>query len=135
MLKKDFLLPGVALALLMLLALPASAAQKNVDLADFNGTWRMDAEKSRGSTKEAANKVPELSGFKMAVNAKARTIRMEWPDHRPEVRKITGFKADGQRLSCNLEGYNAAMLLEKVSDEEIQVKDRDEALVFVKVKE
>lgn len=134
MLKKFIITPGFALALLLLLALPAVAAQKAVSLADFNGTWQMDAEKSKSSTKAAANKLTELTGFKFTVNAKGKNIRMEWPGHQAKVRKVTSSKGEGKQLSCNLEGYKAVMLMEKVSDNEILVRDRDEALVFTKVK-
>lgn len=134
MLKKAFYVPGVALAVFFLFAFPALAGQKNVSLADFNGVWQMDAEKSKPLTKNAAGKLKDLVGFKMTVNAKAKTLRMEWPGHQPKVRKITAVKADGQALSCKIEGYKTEMLLEQVTGDEMLVKDREEALVFVRLK-
>lgn len=131
--KITFILPGLALALFLFCSPGAVAAQKNVSLADFNGTWRLDAEKSKDSTKEAANKLSALTGFKFTVNAKAGSIRMEWSDHPPKTRKITASKAEGRTLSCTLEGYKAPMLLEKTPDGQVLVKDRDETLVFVRV--
>lgn len=138
MFKKLFTPTCLVLALFLLCVPPAPQAaetvQKNATLQDFDGTWLMDAEKSKISTKEAANKLGELTGFKFTVNAKAGTIRMEWADHQPKTHKVTAAKGDGQQLACTLEGQKAEMLMEKVSGDELLVRDRDEALVFIKVK-
>lgn len=120
-------------ALFILFALPALGAQKNVTLSDFSGTWQLDATRSKESTKDAAGKLRELTGFKFTINARAKTIRMEWPGHQPKVRKVLAAEADGQAISCQLEGYKARMRLEKVAKDEIRVVDRDEALVFVRL--
>lgn len=134
MLSKVLSAPAILLAFLVLLAQPLAAAEKNVSLADFNGTWQMDAQKSQPNTREVAGKLKALTGFKFTVNAKDKTIRMEWADHEPKTSKVVSSTGEGKELSCKLEGYNATMLMEKISDTEVGVKDREETLVFIKVK-
>lgn len=132
--KKIFFVPAIFLAAFVLFSFPAFSAQKNVALADFNGTWQMDAEKSRQFTKQAAKKVNELTGFRFAVDAKKRTIRMQWGGSEAKTYRVASSSGTGKEISCKLEGQAAPMIMEKISDTEIHVKDRDEALVFVKVK-
>ena len=119
---------------LVLFAGALPAAQKNVTLEDFNGTWQMDAQKSKPNTREVTSKLKALTGFKFTINAKAKTIRMEWADHEPKTRKVVSSKGEGNELTCQLEGYKAVMLMEKISADEMYVKDREETLVFTKVK-
>lgn len=134
MLKRFLPLPALFTALILFMCAPLSAAEKNVTLADFNGTWQMDAENSKPALPEVANKLKNLTGFKLTVNSKANTIRMEWADHQPKTRKVMSAKANGKELSCQLEGYTTRMLMEKISDDVVHVKDRDETLVFTRVK-
>ena len=72
-----------------------------------------------------------------SVDDKTGIMRLEWPGAEVAEKKISVLKADARQLHARLNGFNRIMILEKSPaspEDEIIVRDREEALVFSRVR-
>ncbi len=126
-----FLCPQLAQA-----AAPAAKTQaaKTLALADVEGSWLLNMEKSKSGVNTVASMLAEYKGFKFTISAKNKTMRMEWPGFDPKTHKLAVVKADSAKLECKLDGFEQIMVIEKIGPDELLIRDRDETLTFSRVK-
>lgn len=110
------------------------SAAKNLTLSAFDGSWSINIDKSRQTAASTVSMLAELEGMSFAISGKNKTIQVKWPDFDPKTHKVTVSKATPKELHCKLDGFTQPMIIETSGPDEILVKDRDETLVFNRVK-
>ncbi|MCL1915475.1 MAG: hypothetical protein FWG17_02000 [Desulfovibrionaceae bacterium] len=102
-------------------------------LAAFAGVWTLNQELSQPLSGSLTARPEDFKGLRLILEADGR-MRAEWPGSRPKIHRLQAIRLEPQRASVRLEGFEPVLLLEKREPNQLRLTDREETLVFDRVR-
>ncbi|MCL1888967.1 MAG: hypothetical protein FWF99_00485 [Desulfovibrionaceae bacterium] len=115
------------------LALCPALGAAETGLAAFAGVWTLNQELSQPLSGSLTARPEDFKGLRLILEADGR-LRAEWPGGVPKIHRLKAIRLEPQRASVRLEGFEPVLLLEKKDPNQLRLTDREETLVFDRVR-